>query len=312
MVTRHEFYYPSKDGGTEIHTIEWRPDEQPKAVVQICHGMMEHISRYNDFAEFLCNNGYYVVGNDHLGHGRSIQDIQYFGFFNEWNGNSCLLGDIHTLRLRTERRYPGIPYFMLGHSMGTILLRQYIQQYGNGLSGVIMLGAVAERNRLQLDAGRLLCLLIAAFRGWHHRSYFVDDLVVGEFEKKTEKEYPHSRRLWVTSDKEMMQKYLSDPLCMFTFTVNGYYGLLTGMVGMQKREGIASTPKDLPIHFAAGTDDPVGDFATGVEKIYKRYQKAGIEDVTLKIYPGDRHELLSETDREQVYEDLLEWMDEHM
>lgn len=312
MAMRYEFYYPSKDGNTEIHAVEWRPEGDAKAVLQICHGMVEHISRYEDFAEFLCDHGYCVVGNDHLGHGKSVQSITEYGFFEESNGNACVLGDIHTLRQRTAGRYPDIPYFMMGHSMGSILLRQYIQMYGTGLSGAIMIGVVAERSSVQLEAGRMLCAAIAALRGWHHKSYFVDGLVIGEFEKRTKKEGPHSRRLWITSDREMMERYLSDPLCMFTFTVNAYYSMFTGMLEMQKRERVAMIPKALPIHFAAGTEDPVGDFGSGVEKVYEKYKAAGIGDVSIRLYPGDRHELLNETDRAQVYEDLLAWMEEHM
>ena len=144
---RDEFYFPSKDGNTEIHTMEWKPEGEVKAALQICHGMMEYIRRYDEFAEFLCGQGYYVVGNDHLGHGKSVQAKTEYGFFNEKYGNACLLGDMHTLRLRTAKKYPDVPYFMLGHSMGSSLLRQYIQMYGNGLSGAVLMGTVADHKK---------------------------------------------------------------------------------------------------------------------------------------------------------------------
>ena len=121
---RDEFYFPSKDGNTEIHTIEWKPEGEVKAVLQISHGMVEYIGRYEEFAQFLCGYGYYVVGNDHLGHGKSIQSRSEYGFFNEKYGNACVLGDMHTLRQRIQKKYPDVPYFMLGHSMGSSLLRQ--------------------------------------------------------------------------------------------------------------------------------------------------------------------------------------------
>ena len=144
---RDEFYFPSKDGNTEIHTIEWKPEKEVKAVLQICHGMVEYIGRYDEFAQFLCDKGYYVVGNDHLGHGKSVQAKSEYGFFNEKYGNVCVLGDIHTLRQRTEKKYPDVPYFMMGHSMGSSLLRQYIQMYGKGLDGAVLMGTVADHKK---------------------------------------------------------------------------------------------------------------------------------------------------------------------
>ena len=116
---RDEFYFPSKDGNTEIHTIEWKPEGEVKAVLQLSHGMVEYIKRYDEFAEFMCSHGYYVVGNDHLGHGKSVQSKSEYGFFNEKYGNACVIGDMHTLRQRTMKKYPDVPYFMLGHSMGS-------------------------------------------------------------------------------------------------------------------------------------------------------------------------------------------------
>ena len=147
---RDEFYFPSKDGNTEIHTMEWKPETEVKAVLQISHGMVEHIGRYDEFARFLCDKGYYVVGNDHLGHGKSVQAKSEYGFFNEKYGNVCVLGDMHTLRQRTKKKYPDVPYFMLGHSMGSSLLRQYIQMYGNGLNGVVLMGTVTEHRKAAL------------------------------------------------------------------------------------------------------------------------------------------------------------------
>ena len=223
---RDEFYFPSKDGNTEIHTIEWKPEGEVRAVLQICHGMVEYIRRYDEFAQFLCREGYYVVGNDHLGHGKSIQAKSEYGFFNEKYGNACVLGDMHTLRQRTEKKYPGVPYFMLGHSMGSSLLRQYIQ--------------------------------------------------------------------------------------MFMSTVNAYYNVFSGMIGIQRKESVYMIPKGLPVLFVSGADDPVGEFGKGVRKIYEKYRAAGIRDVTLRLYTGDRHEILNETDRDQVYKDLLGWFEKHI
>ena len=215
---RDEFYFPSKDGNTEIHTIEWKPVGEVRAVLQICHGMVEYIRRYDEFAQFLCREGYYVVGNDHLGHGKSIQAKSEYGFFNEKYGNACVLGDMHTLRQRTEKKYPGVPYFMLGHSMGSSLLRQYIQMYGNGLSGAVLMGTVADHKKAALLFGKRLCRVMAAFRGWHYRSKMVDNLVLGAYNKKFKP--ARTRADWITSDNENLDMYVADPLCSFMSTVN--------------------------------------------------------------------------------------------
>lgn len=307
---RDEFFFPSKDGNTEIHTIEWKPVGEVRAVLQICHGMVEYIRRYDEFAQFLCGEGYYVVGNDHLGHGKSIQAKSEYGFFNEKYGNACVLGDMHTLRQRTEKKYPGVPYFMLGHSMGSSLLRQYIQMYGNGLSGAVLMGTVADHKKAALLFGKRLCRVMAAFRGWHYRSKMVDNLVLGAYNKKFKP--ARTRADWITSDNENLDMYVADPLCSFMSTVNAYYNVFSGMIGIQRKESVYMIPKGLPVLFVSGADDPVGEFGKGVRKIYEKYRAAGIRDVTLRLYTGDRHEILNETDRDQVYKDLLGWFEKHI
>lgn len=307
---RDEFYFPSKDGNTEIHTIEWKPEGEVRAVLQICHGMVEYIKRYDEFAQFLCEKGFYVVGNDHLGHGKSVQSKSEYGFFEKKYGNACVLGDIHTLRQRTVKKYPETPYFMLGHSMGSSLLRQYIQMYGNGLSGVVLMGVVTDHRRSSLLFVKQLCRLMAAVRGWHYRSRMVDELVTGSFNKKFKPSV--TRADWITSDKEHLDAYVTDPLCSFMFTVNAYYSMMAGMLGMQKKENISMIPKSLSVLFVSGAEDPVGNFGKGVRKVCEIYKSAGLRDVSLKLYEGDRHEILNETNREQVYQELYEWFEEKL
>ena len=307
---RDEFYFPSKDGNTEIHTIEWKPEGEVRAVLQICHGMVEYIKRYDEFAQFLCEKGFYVVGNDHLGHGKSVQSKSEYGFFEKKYGNACVLGDIHTLRQRTVKKYPEMPYFMLGHSMGSSLLRQYIQMYGNGPSGVVLMGVVTDHRRSSLLFVKQLCRLMAAVRGWHYRSRMVDELVTGSFNKKFKPSV--TRADWITSDKEHLDAYVTDPLCSFMFTVNAYYSMMAGMLGMQKKENISMIPKSLPVLFVSGAEDPVGNFGKGVRKVCEIYKSAGLRDVSLKLYEGDRHEILNETNREQVYQELYEWFEEKL
>lgn len=307
---RDEFYFPSKDGNTEIHTMIWKPDSEIRAVLQISHGMQEYIERYDEFARFMCSRGYLVVGNDHLGHGKSVQSKSEYGFFSEKYGNACVLGDMHTLRQKITKKYPDVPYFMLGHSMGSSLLRQYIQMYGNGLSGAVVMGVVAAHGKAQLIFGKRICRMMAAFRGWHYRSRLVDRLAVGAYNKKFKS--PRTKADWITSDQQRLDAYVSDPLCSFTFTVNAYHSMFSGMINMQRKESVYMIPKTLPILFVSGAEDPVGNFGKGVRKIYEKYRAAGIRDVSLRLYQGDRHEILNETDRQEVYEELLQWFEKHL
>ena len=156
---KHEFYYTSRDSVTKIHAIEWLPDRDIKGVLQICHGMVEYIDRYDEFAEFMSEHGYYVVGHDHLGHGKSIQTEADLGYFDERKGNQYVIGDIYQLQEMTRKKYPDVPYFMLGHSMGSFLLRQYLTMYAEGLAGVVIMGT-GHQGMLTLCAGTAVFLYI--------------------------------------------------------------------------------------------------------------------------------------------------------
>ncbi len=301
---KKEFYYLSRDGKTQIHAVEWMPEDEPKGVLQICHGMVEYIERYHEFAEYLCRHGYYVTGHDHLGHGKSVKDETEYGYFPKKNGNRCVIGDIHQLRMITSKKYPGVPYLMLGHSMGSFLLRQYLTEHGDGLSGAVIMGTGYQPLAV-LEAGQVVCRVTALFKGWKYRSKFVDNLSFGSFNKRFEP--GETGREWVTSDSELCRRYVEDPLCMFRFTVGGYYQMFEGMKAVARTGSIAQIPEDLPILFTAGADDPVGAFGRGVMKVYRKYKSAGMRKVAVKLYAGGRHEILNETIREQVYEDLFVW-----
>lgn len=307
---KDEFYFPSKDGNTEIHTIEWKPEGEVKAVVQLCHGMVDYVNRYHDFAEYLCEKGFYVVGNDHLGHGKSVQCKSEYGYFSDKFGNECVLGDIDTLRQRIQKKYPNVPYFLLGQSMGSALARQYMQTHGNELTGVVLMGVTADMPELKLKAGKMLCRIIGLIRGGHYRSRLVDNAALGVYNKKFKP--AKTRADWISSDEEKRNQYVNDPLCSFMFTVNAYYNVMKGMQQVRKKENIFMIPKHLPIMMVAGIDDPVGNFGKGVRRIYGIYKRAGLKDVTLQLYPEARHELLNEVCRDQVYEDLYNWLAEKM
>ena len=303
----NEFYYPSRDSKTKIHAVEWVPEGEIKGVLQICHGMVEYIKRYRELGEYLAERGYYVTGHDHLGHGQSVQNESDYGYFNETKGNQYVIGDIHKLREITMKKYPDVPYYMLGHSMGSFLLRQYLTLSGKGLSGAIVMGT-GYQGALILSAGQCICRIIATFKGWKYRSKFVDRLSFGGYNKRFEP--GETSKEWITSDKERCRKYAEDPLCSFMFTLGAYYQMFEGMKVLTKSESMERIPKGLPMLFVSGKDDPVGGFGKGVEKVFAKYKEAGMQKLSLRFYEGDRHEILNETDREQVYEDLFQWIED--
>lgn len=300
-VTMEEFYYPSSDGIHQIHGVEWKPEKTVVGILQICHGMGEHMGRYQEFAKYMANNGYYVVGAEHLGHGKSVNSRDELGYFHETNGNDYVISDIHQLHVKTKEKYPQVPYFMLGHSMGSFLLRQYLGLHGAKVTGAIIMGT-GDKSILMLQAGKTLCKFLAKTKGWYYRSKFIDGLAVGAYRKKYGPE-------WLSKDLEHIGRYKDDPLCGFMFTVNGYYQMFTGMIRMNKQERLCKTLKELPLFFVAGKEDPVGDKGIAVQNVYNRYKKCGYQDVEIKLYEGDRHEILNETDRDRVYEDIRLWLE---
>lgn len=303
---KKDFYYSSRDQVTKIHGIAWIP-KHVRAVLQINHGMQEYIDRYDSFARFLAGRGILVIGNDHLGHGASVQQYDRHGYFHDGNGNECIIGDIHRLRKMTQKRFKDVPYFMLGHSMGSFLTRQYITKFGEGLAGVIIMGT-GHAEPLELLGGRVLCRLVGSLKGGEYRSALIDKIAMGDYNKPFEP--GESGVEWLTKDRATIDKYTADPWCTFMFSVNAYYHMLRGMTYMSNPEFVKRIPKDVPVFFVSGAMDPVGNFGKGVRKVYETFKEAGIQDVSIRLYDDDRHEILNETDRLEVYNDLYKWIRE--
>lgn len=305
---KKEGFYLSCDKKTRIHAVAWKPEGQKvRAVVQICHGMAEYIDRYEEFAIWLSQKGYYVNGHDHLGHGKSVRSEEDYGYFPDQKGNECVIGDIRKLFLATRKNYPDCPYFMMGHSMGSFLLRQYIQKYGNELDGAVIMGTGYQPYPLLL-AGELLCGVIGKVCGSHYRSRLVDGMAFGSYNEKFEP--GKTGREWLSSEEENVSRYEADPLCGFLFTVGGYRQMFRGMRTLTKK-GVKRIPKDLPVLFVSGSQDPVGDFGAGVWKVYEQFRDAGMTDVTIRLFPEDRHEILHEKDRLEVFEEIESWLEKH-
>lgn len=302
---KKEFDFLSADGETRIHAISWMPDGEVRAVLQLCHGMTEYIGRYEPFAEYMTTKGFYVVGHDHLGHGGSVQSEEKLGFFHEKDGNRCLIEDIHQVRKAVQETNPDFPYFILGHSMGSFLVRQYLTEYGDGLDGAVIVGTGHNPLPLLL-LGQAVCAVMAKFKGWDHRSEFVTNLVLGSYNKNFGQK---SGNEWLSRDESVVAAYDKDPLCGFTFTLNAYYFMFQGMKKLMRPGSLKKIPVNLPILFVAGREDPVGNMGKSVIKVYDAYQKNQIQDVRIKLYKDDRHEILNELDKDVVYDDIYRWME---
>ncbi len=302
-MTKKEFYYPSADGMTQIHAIRWDPEDKPKAIVQIIHGMIEFIDRYDDFAQYLAGFGFLVTGEDHLGHGASVVSDDHHGYFGK-KGNEWVIADIHKLRTMMQEEYPDTPYLMLGHSMGSFLIRQYITEkdaeYAKGLKGVVVMGTGWTPNAVSGIAKNLARLMGTSKIG--KRAKLIDGMAFGSYLKKIEN--PRTISDWLTKDTEIVDKYRANPWNTFYFTPNGYYHMFSGMQKAHDIRRMKKLPAGLPILFASGAEDPVGNWGEGVRKAYMVYTENTDCDVDIRLYIGDRHEILNETDRQEVYEDM--------
>lgn len=303
---KEEFKFRSTSDVCDIRAVRYVPDGEVKAILQISHGMQEFIDRYEKFAEYLCDKGYLVTGNDHLGHGGSVNSKDDWGYFADKDGNRALIEDLYELTKLTKQAYPNIPYMLLGHSMGSFYARQYICEYGNELDAAIIMGT-GHQPLPVVQAGMAACRIFAIGKdGWRHRSRAVNAMAFGAYNKKFE---PARTSVdWLTKDEKIVDWYLNEPRCTFMFTLNGYYNMFLGISRLHDKNLLNNIPKDLPILFVSGQDDPVGDFGKGVEAACKSVKDVGCKRVDMKLYPGDRHEILNELDRQQVYEDLYQWM----
>lgn len=302
-----EIYFTSNDGKSRIHAVEWVPENRPKAILQLVHGMAEHIERYGEFATFMAEHGYLVVGDNHLGHGKSVPENGQKGYFCDGDAASVLVRDEHKLHEVVEGEYPGIPYFILGHSMGSFITRNYLTEYGHEVQGAVIMGT-GMQSRTLLGLSKTLAKAEKLFKGDRHVSTFIDKLTFGGYYKKIPG-YTMKNE-WLTSNLDAVQKYNDDPDCGFTFTVNGFSTLFELIWRLHDEERLGRIPRNLPMLFVSGADDPVGNYGKGVKQAVRTVQKAGVRDVTMKLYPGGRHEILNDREHEEVYEDVLSFYEE--
>lgn len=302
------FSFVSNDNSTKIHGVRWIPQGEIKAVLQIVHGMSEHIERYGDLAEYLCEQGVLVVGHDHLGHGGSAASEADYGYFAKENGSQILIRDIHKVCQMTKGEYYGVPYILLGHSMGSFLTRQFLGMYGEELSGAVISGT-GYMPAGMLKAAMVLSKIESRIFGERYRSRLLHLMSFGNYNRAFR---PNRTEFdWLCRDKQIVDAYIGDVRCGFPFTVNGYYNLFLTMYQIVRKEYLERMPKELPVLFIAGEKDPVGDCGKGVHTVVELFQKQGMKDLECRIYPEDRHEVFNELDKDVVFRDVAAWMQKH-
>ena len=307
---KNEFYYPSADGKTQIHAVEWKPETEIKGVIQIAHGVTEYILRYENFAEFFTQKGFVVVGNDHLGHGQSIAPNgkpMYFGPNGSWN---FVVKDIDTCKQMTKKKYQNVPYMILGFSLGSFLVRTYLIDYAQEpLDGAIIMGTGYIPN-FKIAIAKMMANKEAKKVGEENTSPLIKSLTFETYNKLFK---PNRTAFdWLCSNEEALDEYIKDPLRGENYSAGLFREMLTGMQYTAELKNIQKMNKKMPIFLLSGDKDPVGEFGKGVIKTHEIFKKAGIEDVEIKLYQNLRHDILHEKCKDTIYNDIYLWLKKKM
>lgn len=303
------FKFRSSDG-LDIYVYKWlSQNEEIKGVVQIAHGMAENASRYERFANFLNDRGYIVYANDHRGHGKTAGSIEELGYLADENGFDFLVEDMHDLSLIIKEDYPNLPVFLFGHSMGSFSAQRYIMIYDRILDGLILSGSNGRQGNI-LKAGVLFSKFEIEKNGRKYKSQRLHNLVFGKYNNAFKPNRTSSD--WLTRDDREVDKYIEDPYCGTVFTAGFFHDFLAGLLSIEDKKNFDLIPKDIPIYILSGDKDPVGNFGKGVKNLYNRYIELGLKDVEYKLYKDGRHEMLNEINREEVFEDIVKWLDSRL
>lgn len=308
MAMVQDLTFPSSDGIHSVHGVWWTPEGPPKAVVQLVHGISEYIERYDPFARFLVDHGYAVVGHDHLGHGHTARGPEEFGFFGQKDGWKYVLRDTRALRELAGEKYPDLPYFLMGHSMGSFVVRGYLIAYPGTVTAAILSGT-GQEPPFRVGMGRLVSSLFSCLKGPQSHSILLAYLSMGAYNRQFAPNRTGAD--WISRDTAVVDAYVHDPLCRFLPTTGMFHDMMVGLQFLVKPDNLRRMCPDTPVYFFAGDRDPVGASGAGVNKVAALFRQYGVKDITVTLYPEGRHEMLNELNREQVFEDTLAWIEAH-
>lgn len=298
--------YNTKDG-EKLFYYYWQANSaiSCKGIVQISHGIGEHAARYQRLAELLQKDGYHVYANDHRAHGKSVKTKQMLGFYDGDNYFDAAVEDMYQFTALIKKAHPNKKMVLFGHSMGSLLSRKYVTVHRNEVQGLILSGTASYMKGLGF-AGMAAAKIVRVFNGRVQENKFLREVFFGEFNKKFK---PNRTKLdWISSDEKQVDIFEADPYRIEDFSLGIFMDILTSSKYINSKEAFNTTSKQLPIYLFSGDKDPVGEMGKGVEKVYKQYKKAGVEDLSLKIYKGGRHEMLNETNHKEVEQDFLDWI----
>ncbi|MDA1675839.1 alpha/beta hydrolase [Bacillus cereus group sp. TH152-1LC] len=294
--------------GSEIYLRKWLPERNPRGIIQIAHGMTEHAGVYTDFIAALLEAGYGVYAHDHKGHGKTVKREEDYGHFKPNVGWNEAVSDVIFVS-ETIRKEQTCPLFLLGHSMGSFLSRRAVQLKGELYDGFLISGTGGNPGLLG-SIGHKVATIEMKLRGEKTKSRMLNFLSFGNFNSHFK---PNRTKFdWLSSDNNQVDKYIADPLCGFICTTSFYRELFSGVLEVNKLEEFKKTPKNLPIHIFSGDRDPVGDMGKGVKEVYENYKKCEVKDVTLRLYENGRHEMFHEVNKDEVFQDLISWLDKHI
>lgn len=300
-----EITYPSKDGIHTIYAELYTPKSRTaRGIVQLAHGMIDYVGRYEALADYLTGEGYIFAGNHHLGHGRSAAKPEDYGIFAEEGGVELVIEDMHAMNKYLREEFPTLPVIVMGHSMGSFITRLYVEKYPNTVRGAIIHGTAGPNKLLPL--GKAISRLLRAVRGARHRSALVNNLAFGSYNSRFPKS--EGENAWLTRDIERVAGRSEDKYTSFKFTLSGYIDLFTMIGKCNRGEWFSEYPKELPTLIMSGDADPVGNYGKGPDYVYKHLLISGCKSVEAKIYEGARHELFNETNRDEVFADIVEWI----
>lgn len=305
QITEREIHYTSADGKSRVNAFGIYP-AQPRLILQIVHGIAEHIDRYLPFAKQLAEAGIAVFAEDHLGHGKTAADDSALGWFAEQDGWDTVCKDIGQLSRIAREQFPGIPFILFGHSMGSFLSRTIALDHSKELDGLVLSGTGWQPG-VMIRLGRTVARLEAKRLGSpYQQSERIDRLAFSAYNKKfapVQTDFD-----WLTNDPAEIEKYIQDDRCGFAPSPSLFLDMLDGLDRIRRPENLKKIRKDLPVYLFSGDHDPVGDMGKGVRKVYRAYLAAGLTNVELKLYPNGRHELLNDRFRDEVRDDLLDWL----